>query len=72
MTRNEFIELLKKEIKPDAQMDFLLYDRLNNDEHILAFLDIRNICMNSDIDDSNNYNRGGIIFKIQKILKEDN
>ena len=65
MTRNEFIKLLKENIKPNAQMDFLVID---NNKPIIAFLDIDDVCMNADVDDSNNYNRGGVVFKIQKDL----
>lgn len=65
MTRNEFIKLLKKNIKPNAQMDFLVID---NNKPIIAFLDIDDVCMNADVDDPNNYNRGGVVFKIQKDL----
>ena len=65
MTRNEFIKLLKENIKPNAQIDFLVID---NNKPIIAFLDIDDVCMNADVDDSNNYNRGGVVFKIQKDL----
>ena len=65
MTRNEFIKLLKKNIKPNAQMDFLVID---NNKPIIAFLDIDDVCMNADVDDPNNYNCGGVVFKIQKDL----
>lgn len=67
MTRDEFIYMLEENLEPDAEMDFLISDRLNG-QHILAFLDVRNICMNADVDDSKNYNRGGVVFKIQKEL----
>ena len=59
MTRNEFIKLLKENIEPNAQMDFLVID---NNKPIIAFLDIDDVCMNADVDDSNNYNRGGVVF----------
>ena len=65
MTRNEFIKLLKENIEPNAQMDFLVID---NNKPIIAFLDIDDVCMNADVDDPNNYNRGGVVFKIQKDL----
>ena len=68
MTRNELIEQLKKNLKPNAEVDFLLIDNLSNGGHITAFLDIRDVCMNVDIDDSNNKNRGGIVFKIKDEL----
>lgn len=68
MTRNELIEQLKKNLKPNAEADFLLIDNLSNGKHITAFLDIRDICMNVDIDDPNNKNRGGITFKIKDEL----
>lgn len=65
MTRDELIELLKINIKPDAKMDFLVVD---NNRPMIAFLDVHDVCMNEDVDDPNNYNRGGIVFKIQKDL----
>jgi hypothetical protein len=66
MTRNEFIKLLKDNLKPNAEMDFLVFDRLEDGKYLRAFLDVRGVCMNADVDDPNNYNRGGIVFKIQK------
>lgn len=67
MTRDEFIYMLEENLASDAEIDFLISDRLNG-QYILAFLDIKNICMNADIDDLKNYNRGGIVFKIQEKL----
>ena len=64
MTRNEFIKLLKENLKPNAQLDFLVVDC---NKPIVAFLDVDNVCMNADVDDPNNYNRGGVVFKIKKI-----
>ena len=46
MTRNEFIKLLKDNLKPNAEMDFLLIDRFNDGRPISVFLDIRSIGMN--------------------------
>lgn len=68
MTRDELINLLKENLKPDTQMDFLISDKFEDGTGILAFLDIRDICMNADVDDPNNKNRGGIVFKIEKDL----
>ena len=65
MTRNEFIKMLKDNLKPNAEMDFLISDC---NKPMLAFLDIENVCMNVDVDDPNNKNRGGIVFKIKKDL----
>ena len=65
MTRDELIELLQRNIKPNAEMDFLIAD---HSRPMIAFLDIHDVCMNEDIDDSNNYNRGGVVFKIKKDL----
>ena len=39
MTRDDFIKLLKKNLKPDAEMDFLVNDYK---KPMLAFLDIYN------------------------------
>lgn len=64
MTRNEFIKLLEESLRPDAEMDFLICDHKNS---IIAFLDIHDVCMNVDVDDPNNKNRGGVVF----IIKED-
>ena len=71
MTRNEFIKLLKDNCKPSAQMDFLLIDRLSDGRNICAFLDIEDVGMNVDVDDPNNKNRGGVVFRIKKDLMEN-
>ena len=68
MTRNEFIKLLKDNIKTDAEMDFLLIDRFDDGRPISAFLDIRSIGMNADIDDQTNKNHGGVVFDIKMDL----
>ena len=65
MTRNEFIKLLKENLKPNAQMDFLIADY---NKPIVAFLDMHDVCMNVDVDDPNNKNRGGIVFRIKEDL----
>lgn len=65
MTRNEFIKLLKDNLKPSAQMDFLVID-IN--EPMTAFLEVEDVCMNVDVDDPNNKNRGGVVFKIKNRL----
>ena len=65
MTRNEFIKLLKDNLKPNAEMDFLLIDRFDDGRPISVFLDIRSVGMNIDIDDPNNKNRGGVVFDIK-------
>lgn len=72
MTRNELIKLLKDNIKPNAQMDFLLIDRFDDGRPISAFLDIRDVGMNADIDDPENKNRGGIVFGIKLDLMKEN
>lgn len=65
MTRNEFIKLLKENLKPNAEIDFLVWD---TQKPIVAFLDIDNVCMNADVDDPKNYNRGGVVFVIKEEL----
>lgn len=65
MTRNEFIKLLKDNLKPNAEIDFLLIDRFDDGRPISVFLDIRSVGMNVDIDDPNNKNRGGVVFDIK-------
>lgn len=65
MTRNEFIKLLKDNLKPNAEMDFLVFDRMEDGKYLHTFLDIRDVCMNADVDDPKNFNRGGVVFKIQ-------
>ena len=67
MTRNEFIKLLKDNLKPNAQIDFLVCDYK---KPMVAFLDIRDVCMNADVDDANNKNRGGIVFTIKEDLTQ--
>lgn len=71
MKRNEFIKLLKDNLKPNAEMDFLLVGRLADGRFINAFLDVKDVCMNVDIDDPDNKNRGGIIFKVKTDLTKD-
>lgn len=65
MTRNEFIKLLKDNLNPNAQIDFLVCDHNNP---LVAFLDIRDVCMNADVDDPDNKNRGGVVFTIKEDL----
>ena len=67
MTRDDFIKLLKKNLKPDVEMDFLVYDYT---KPMIAFLDIHNVCMNADVDDQDNKNRGGIVFMIKEDLTQ--
>lgn len=62
MTRNEFIKLLKENLKPNAEMDFLISDY---NKPMVAFLDVKNVCMNADVDDPDNKNRGGVVFTIK-------
>ena len=69
MTRNEFIKMLKENLKPNAQMDFLLIDKINGKDFV-GFLDIKDVCMNVDVDDPNNRNRGGVVFSVIKNLME--
>ena len=68
MTRDEFIKMLKANLKPNAEMNFLVIGRLNDGKFINAFLDIHDICMNVDVDDPKNKNCGGVIFNIQEDL----
>lgn len=65
MTRDMFIELLQKNIKPDAEMNFLVCDY---EKHMFAFLKVEDVCMNADVDDPRNYNAGGVVFRIEKEL----
>ena len=67
MTRNAFIKLLKENLKPNTQIDFLVAD---NNKPMIAFLDIYDVCMNADVDDPNNYNRGGVVFTIKEDLRK--
>lgn len=67
MTRNKFIKLLKDNLKPNAEMDFLLAGRLNG-KYVTAFLDVKDVGMNADIDDPDNKNRGGIVFNVKTDL----
>ena len=65
MTRNEFIKLLEDNLEQNAEMDFLVAD---HNPPIVAFLDIHHVCMNVDVDDPNNKNRGGVVFTIKEYL----
>lgn len=70
MTRDEFIKLLKDNIKPDAEMDFLVCDY---NKPMVVFLNVEDVFMNVDVDDPNNYNRGGIFFTIKNdLISNDN
>ena len=69
MTRNEFIKLLEDNLEQNAEMDFLICD---HKKPIVAFLKIEDVCMNADVDDPNNYNRGGVVFTIEKDLIRNN
>lgn len=33
---------------------------------MIAFLNIHNVCMNMDVDDPDNKNRGGIVFRLSE------
>lgn len=68
MTRDEFIKLLMDNLKPDAQMDFLVIDKMSDGKSFMAFLKVDDICMNVDVDDPKNKNRGGVVFKIEDEL----
>lgn len=57
MTRDELIKQLQENLKPDAEMDFLFISRSG-----CKFLDVKDVTMNQDVDDPNNYHRGGIVF----------
>ena len=46
-------------------MNFLVWDCK---KPIVAFLDVDNVCMNADVDDPKNYNRGGVVFVIKEEL----
>lgn len=70
MTRDEFINLLKDNVKPNAEMDFLLIGKINGEQNICVFLDITDIGMNIDVDDPNSKNNGGIVFNIKKNILE--
>ena len=65
MTRNELIKLLKENLKQNAQIDFLVCD---HNKPMIAFLDIHDVCMNADVDDPNNKNRGCVVFTIKEDL----
>lgn len=65
MTRNEFIELLKKNIKPNAEMNFLVADY---NKPLVALLEIEDICMSADVDDPKSKNIGGVVFRIKEDL----
>ena len=68
MTRNELIKLLKENLKPNAEMDFLVID---HKKPMIAFLKVDNVCMNVDIDDPDNRNHCGVVFTIDKDLYEE-
>lgn len=65
MTRDEFIHMLEENIKPDAEMNFLVCDY---EKRMFAFLKVDDVCMNAVVDDPRNYNSGGIVLTIEKEL----
>ena len=71
MTRDEFVNLLKENLESDVQIDFVVRGKLNDNRCVLAFLNIENVCMNADIDDTNNFNRGGIVFSIKEDISNE-
>lgn len=71
MTRDEFVNLLKENLESEAQIDFIVRGKVNDNRYVLAFLNIENVCMNVDVDDTNNFNRGGIVFSVkEEVLNE--
>lgn len=70
MTRNEFIKLLEDNLEPCSELDFLLLGEMKDGRFAHAFLNVRDVCMNADVDDPDNYNRGGIVFGIQTDLTQ--
>ncbi len=68
MKRNEFIDLLKQHLKSKAELDFLLIGKLQDGRDVVAFLDVLDVGMNVDVDDPENQNRGGVVFKIKEEL----
>ena len=68
MKRNEFIDFLKQNLKTKAELDFLLMGKLQDGRDIVAFLDVLDVGMNVDVDDPENQNHGGIVFKIKEEL----
>ena len=65
MTRDELIKLLEANLCPDAEIDFLVAD---HNKPMVAFLDVHDVCMNVDVDDPDNKNRGGVVFTIKEDL----
>ena len=65
MTRDEFIKLLKENLEPNAEMNFLICDY---EKPMATFLDIEHVGMYGDVDDPRNYNLGGVVFKIEEEL----
>jgi hypothetical protein len=66
VTRDEFVNLLKENLESEAQIDFIVRGKVNDNRSVLAFLNIENVCMNVDVDDTNNFNRGGIVFSVKE------
>lgn len=59
MKVKDFIRQLQENLKPNAEIDFLYIDGKGGWE----FLFVDNICMNADVDDPKNKNRGGVVFR---------
>lgn len=66
MTAKELVKQIQDNLEPDAELDFLIFDHKNN-KNDMFWGDIIDICMNVDVDDPNNYHRGGIIFETRNI-----
>lgn len=58
MKVKDFINKLEQNLDLNAEIEFLFVDYTE-----WCWLDIENICMNADIDDPDNKNRGGVVFR---------
>ena len=57
----ELVQKIQNNLRDDAEVDFLLIDGTD-----LAWLDLRSVNMNADVDDPNNLRRGGLTFFIKE------
>lgn len=65
MKVKDFIRQLQENLKPYAEIDFL-YVNLRGD---CEFLSVNDICMNVDVDDPANENRGGVVFMRKEYMR---
>lgn len=68
MMVKDFIKRLSKNLKPDAEMNFLYI----SDDGSIEFLSVFDICMSADVDDPKNKNAGGVVLQRKCLVAKSN